>query len=176
MADETYISGEEARARKEISSNGSGLQGRKVTFTTRSIGLVVVVLILCGLSFYGGISYQKHHVKASAVSSTASRTGLGGGFGGTRRSGGFGQVTAVSSTSITLTNQRTNASTTYSITSTTTITDNGQAVTTSDIQTGDTVLVTTSASSSTTATSILVNPSFGGGNQGTGAPTDGSGN
>jgi len=164
-ADEQYISGEEFQARRQTSNHSRNPNGYKVTVSTRLLGIVAAVIILCGLSFYGGVSYQKHHAKATPAANTNIGSNGAGGFGGSgaRRSGGFGQVTAVSSTSITVSNQRTGASTTYSITSSTTITDSGQSVTTSDIQTGDTVLVTTSGSGSTTATAILVNPSFGGG-------------
>ncbi len=161
---EKYVSGEEHQAMQQKSKSSPG--GRRVTLQTRTLGLAGLVIVLCGLSFWGGTAYQKGHAP-KAIATTSSSGGSGaGGFGGGGRgrfSGGLGQVTAVSTSSITITNQRTNASTTYSITSSTTITDSGQTVTASDIQTGDTVLVSTSGSASTTATRILVNPSFGGG-------------
>jgi hypothetical protein len=91
--------------------------------------------------------------------------------------GGFGKVASISSSSITISNERTSANTTYSITSGTTITDNGQSATASSIQDGDIVIVTTSSTSPTTATRILVNPSFGngyGGASASGSNTTGS--
>lgn len=158
MAEE-FISGEQHQA-----GHQSGSRGHKVTIPLHSAGLVIAVIILCGLSFWGGASYQKHHTKSTPTAGTTPNFSGGGagGFGGARRSGGFGQVTAVSSSSITVTNPRSGTGMTYTITGSTTISDNGQAVTVSDIQTGETVLITTSGSGSTTATSIMVNPSFGG--------------
>lgn len=152
----------------DISHATSQSPRRSLTISLKPLLLLIVVVVLCGLSFLGGEKYQKNHqsTATNTTSSTGNQTTPTGGFGGGRfgnRGGGFGQVTAVSSSSITITNQRTNASTTYSITSSTTITDNGSTVTTSDIQTGDTVLVRTSGSGSTAATAIEVNPSFGGG-------------
>jgi Domain of unknown function (DUF5666) len=124
--------------------------------------VILVVIVLCGLSFYGGVAYEKGHNKA--ISTVANRAGFGGASG--RFSGqrpNIGNVTAVSSNSITVQNTTSGSSQTFTVTSSTTITDNGQTTSISDIQTGDTVLVRTSSSSSTTATSIIVNPSFGGG-------------
>jgi hypothetical protein len=170
---EKYISGEDYQALRQTSSQPD----RQVTIQTRWIGWAAATIVLLVVGFWSGMAYQKGHSK-TAVATTGSTAGgglSGRGFGGgARRSGGFGQVTAVSPTSITITSQRTNTSTTYTITSSTTITDNGQTVTTTDIQTGDTVIVMTSGTGSTTATSILVNPSFGGGGGGfggTSAPT-----
>jgi hypothetical protein len=167
--DEKYISGEEFQALRQSETT----QSRQVTIQTLWLGWAAVAVVLLAVGFWSGLIYQKHHTKTVASNSvSASSNGLAGrgGFGGGRRLGGFGQVTAVSPTSITITNQRTGASTTYAITSGTAITDNGQAVTTTDIQTGDTVIITNASSSSTTATRILVNPSFGGGFGGTSAP------
>jgi hypothetical protein len=170
MADK-IVSGEEYQAMQQSSRARPTTAGRKVTLQTRTLGLLAVVVVLCVLSFWGGTRYEDHHGAKISTSTTSGSTG-GGGFGTSGRarlSGGFGQVTAVSSSSITITNQRTSASTTYTITASTTITDNGQTVTTSDIQTGDTVLIRTSGSGSTTATGITVNPSFGGGFAGQGS-------
>jgi hypothetical protein len=125
--------------------------------------IILAVIVLCGLSFYGGVAYEKGH--NHTVASTAAKAGFnGGGYGG-RFSGqrpNIGDVTAVSSSSITITSSMSGSSETFSITSSTTFTDNGQTSSVSDIQTGDTVLIRTSSSSSTTATSIDINPSFGG--------------
>ena len=137
--------------------------------------IIFSLLVLCGLSFYGGTSYQKDHTPKTVTAATASANGFSGqagssgGFG--RRFGGqrpaSGQVTAISSSSITLQDSNTSSSQTFAITSSTTITDNGQSVTTSDIQTGDTVFVIANSSSAATASRIIVNPSsnFGGGSQ-----------
>jgi hypothetical protein len=159
MADE-YISGEKHKEIKQKSNN------KKVTLRISSITTIVIVVVLCLISFFIGSAYGKHSGK-SVTSSAATSTGVngyGGRYGeGERRMGGFGKVTSISSSNITISNERTNASTTYSITSNTTITDSGQTATVSDIQDGDTVIVTTASSTSTSATRIMVNPSFGGG-------------
>jgi hypothetical protein len=145
---------------------------RTISFSTRGIGLVALVVVLCALSFFSGTAYQKHHGGSPATAAGA--RGSGGGFSGARRSGGIGSVTAVSGSSITVDDQR-SGSKTYSISSSTQISDNGSTVDYTDIKTGDTVLVTTNGSTSTAATRILVNPSFGGGGPGgTTQQSDGS--
>ena len=129
------------------------------------IGLVVIV----GISFYAGISYQKN--KTSNLSSTTTQTGPPTGGFARRFSGSrtFGTVSAISSTSITVTPQNGGNDVTYSIDSNTVIDDNGQTVTTSDIQSGTTVMVSASSTTTKVARRILVNPAFGGFNGG--APT-----
>lgn len=130
------------------------------------LAAVVVLSLLIG--FFGGIAYQKGKktTATTAISNTngfGGQSGFGGGQGGFRRGGGaIGQVTAVSDSSITVSNQRTGSDQTFKITSSTTISNNGSAASASDIQTGDTVLIRTSTSDTSTATSILINPSFGG--------------
>jgi hypothetical protein len=125
--------------------------------------VVLAFLIVAGLSFWGGTSYQKSHTHV-AVSNVSSNYGGGaGGFSGRGGyGGGFGTVTAISSTSISVQNARSGTTTTYAITPSTVITDNGATVTYSDIANGDTVIVMASSTSSTTATTINVNPSYGG--------------
>jgi hypothetical protein len=158
-----YISGEKHRAMQAQQS-----QGTTITLPKPVIGIVAVVLLM-GLSFYGGVAYQKgHQPKAAATASTAAGgTTRGSGFGGGRRFGGqrptIGQVTAVSATSITVQDSNSGSSTTLSITSSTQITDNGQTVAASDITVGENVLIAASTSDKTQAARILVNPSFGGG-------------
>jgi hypothetical protein len=173
MPEKKYVSGEEYQAM----SRNVPPQGHQVSIPMKAVGAVIVVIILCGLSFFGGESYGKNHApKAAATTSAFGGSGsAGGGFGGGgfRHSGGFGQVSAVSSSSITVQNPRSGTSTTYSITASTTITDNGQTVPASDIQVGDTVIIQVASSGSTTATTILVNPSFGGGGGGSSSSSSG---
>lgn len=133
----------------------------------------LAVVVIGGVGFYGGMTYQKHHTTASgnnASTQTANSQGFGGngnfsggsgGFGGSRADRVIGQVTAISSTSITVQDQS-GSSTTLAITSSTTITDNGQTVAASDIQSGDTVFITEDSSNTSQASRIMVNPSFGG--------------
>ena len=132
--------------------------------------VLVLLVIFAGAGFYGGVSYEKSNDTKSPSASNAaysSYSGSGGGYGG-RFSGGqrptVGSVTAISPSSISIQDSRTGSTVTLSITSSTTITDSGQTVTTSDIQAGDTVVVVASSSNSTQASRILVNPSYGGGN------------
>ena len=139
---------------------------RVVTLSlTPKVVYIVLLVLVCGVSFWAGMHYQKHHTGASASRASAVNGAGGRAFGGfgARRAGGVGTVTAVSDTSITVQNVRTGSTNTYSIDSSTVITDNGSTVSASDIKTGDRVLVRTSSSSSTTATQIDVNPEFGGG-------------
>lgn len=128
-------------------------------------GSIVVALVL---GFIGGISYQKGKTPNTQIGTTTGQFGTQGtngqnGFRGMRRSGSFGSVTAVSDNSITVDSQRTGGSETFKITSSTTVTDNGSSASVSDIKVGDTVMIRTSTSDTSTATSILLNPSFGGG-------------
>lgn len=158
MADE-YISGEEYERRHQTSSGPP----RKHLPTDKLIGAVAIVVMLCGLSFIGGMVYQKQGTNSTGTQSASANGGFPGRQGGFRQNGSIGQVTAVSDTSITVNDQRSGDSKAYTINSSTAISDNGQTVQASNIKTGDTVLVTTSSDTSTTATRILVNPSFDGG-------------
>jgi len=157
MADDDYISGEEYQA---MSRKQPPKRGHEIALSTKMIGTIVMVIILCIISFFIGDSYGKSHAKTTASVATTNRYGggYGGSFSGGFRSGNgsFGQVTAISSSSITIQNPRSGTSTTYSITGSTTITDNGQTIAASAIQTGNTVLVRVASSGSTTATSIMV--------------------
>lgn len=162
---EEYISGE--KHREMIGKEGSRLS--KNNKSKKYIGPVIVVILLCIASFYGGAVYEKG-LKPKTTVTTASSGAFAFGPGGATghfsgRRGGLGTVTAVSPSSITITSTATNSSLTYSITSTTAITDGstGQAIQTSAINVGDTVLVRASSTSSTQAATIIDNPSFGGG-------------
>jgi hypothetical protein len=158
MAKSEYVSGEKYREMAPAGNTKNGLP--------KPVLAIIAVVVLMGLSFYGGTAYQKSKqpkaASAAAAGTKGGFSGRGGGrFGGQRPT--IGQVTAISSTSITVQDSSTNASTTLAITSNTQITDNGQTVTVSDIQTGSSVLVVASTTDKTQAARILVNPSFGGG-------------
>ena len=130
--------------------------------------VAIVTLVLCGISFAWGVGYQK--AKQTAASNAgANDTGQfptqGGGPGGQGRFGNgqrpnMGQVSTVSSESITVQDSRPNSTQTFKITSNTTVQNNGSTAAVSDIKTGDTVLITTSSSDTSTATRIMLNPSF----------------
>ena len=128
---------------------------------------VALLVVGLGAGFIGGMSYQKHH-QSSTTSSSANQMGTAGGFGG-RGGGGFrnslravGTVTAVDSSSISIQERRTGTTTAYTISSSTTVTNNGQSASVSDIKVGDTVVLTKASSTSQAATQINLNPSFGG--------------
>jgi hypothetical protein len=139
---------------------------------------VVVLVIVAATGFFSGVAYESGHAK-SAAASTNSRTDRAGAFGGGR--GGysgydgqrptFGSVTAVSSSSISVQGQGSSTTTTFSITSSTNITDNGSAVAASDIKVGDTVIIRASTTSTSQAGTIQVNPNFGGDEGSSNAPS-----
>jgi hypothetical protein len=134
------------------------------------IGLAVLAVVLLAASFYSGVAYQKG--KSPATTQAANSTtqtgqfgGEGGGFGGgggQRGNRAIGTVSAISSSSITVTTRGGTAAT-YAITSSTTVTNGGSSASVSDIQTGDTVFIMLDTSNAKDAASIAVNPSFGGG-------------
>ena len=161
MTEEKYVSGEEHQA---MSRSGRVSANRnRVTIQTQYFVWAAVVILSCFIGFIGGVNYQKHHsntITPTTASTTGGFSGQSGGFGG-RRGGGFGQVTTVTASSISVANQRTGTTKTYTVNSSTTITNSGQVAALSDIQTGDTVIITVSSTDSTLATAIVVNPSFG---------------
>ena len=145
------------------------VQPRDVSKRTNFGVIIIVAVIMLAGGFVGGMQYQK---SKSTSTSGGFQNGQTGGPGGMRqRNGGFGTVTAVSSDSITVSEQSmpgvsssTSSTTTktYTITSSTTITNNGSTVSASDIAVGDSVMIQTSSSTSSTATQITVNPTMGG--------------
>jgi len=131
---------------------------------SKYIIVVIAVIAVGGLSFFGGTQYQKSqdtNASPMASSGLASRLGGAGGYGqmgGGRRNanGAFGQVTAISSTNITINDIRQGKSKTYTINSDTKITDQGQTATATDIKNGDTVIVSASTTDSTIASTIRI--------------------
>lgn len=146
----------------------------RLNAATVAAGLAVLVVV-GGLAFAGGMHYQKHHAASRSGMMAGNFDGYGaygsGGRGGmgVARAGGLGDVTAVSDSSITVKSERSGTTKTYTVSSDTTITNDGASAKLSDIKVGDTVRVRTSGSSSDAATTIVINPSFGqggGGQQG----------
>lgn len=142
------------------------------------IAAIALVVVIGSGGFVGGMQYQKSHTTSKGQAAFNSANGVSGaqGFQARRgmRSGAVGTVSAVSSSSVTVNDQRTNSTKSFTISSSTVISDNGSTVTTSDIQVGDTVFVSTSSATSTDATRILVNPSMGGFGGQSGSSTNGS--
>lgn len=131
---------------------------------------IVGAIVLVFGGFLAGIQYQKGKTPTVTATRTASSqsggaSGGAGGYGGggfQRGDRAFGTVSAVSSTSITI-QTRSGTSSTYNLTSSTTVTDSGQSSSVSSIQNGDTVILTLDSSNTQNVSSILLNPSFGGG-------------
>lgn len=132
--------------------------------------IIAAVVVLCGISFVAGMGYQKGHTK-TATSQNTGQFGQGGnqgGFGGP--GGGFrngqrpnvGEVKAVSSDSITISNQRSGSDQTFKLTSSTSVNNDGNSASVSDIKVGDTVVIQTDSSDTSTATQIILNPNFQG--------------
>lgn len=120
--------------------------------------ITVGAILVVALSFTAGTQFEQHHGKHAGI-----RGGrLAHTMPGMRRAGVHDTVTAISSTSITVKNERTNATSTYAITSSTQILNNGANATISDIKTGDTVRVRASNTDTNTAAEIEINPSFRG--------------
>lgn len=126
-------------------------------YITGALAIIVIGL----LGFFGGMQYQKNQDNNLGTSRLA-RAGLSSssygqmGPGRRMRNGGLGQVTAISTTSITVNDIRQNQSKTYAITGDTKVTNAGQTAAVSDIKAGNTVIITTSSSDSTTAASIRI--------------------
>lgn len=135
--------------------------------TSGIIAIAAVVAVATGIiGFVSGVQFQK---ATSGSSNTAQqRGGFDGanglsGRGGMNFNGTFGEVTAVSDTSIAITetagprgNSSDNSGTskTYTINDSTTITVDGNTGSASDIKTGDTVIIEASSSDSSVAASI----------------------
>jgi|GEM_PF-1820571 len=125
---------------------------------------VVAAVVIAAIGFYGGAAFQQSH-HHDTPRNTALRNGrtFGAGMAGGPRmmnaqSGlhDMGQVTAVSSSSITITSNRSGTSTTFGITSNTAITQDGSTITASGIKTGNFVQITKINSTTNTAIAIEV--------------------
>ncbi len=140
---------------------------RKLALRSSHVVVGLVVIAALGIGFAAGQHFDNNRRLLPAANRMAiggdqsSGTGGRGGFGGRNgamRGGVIGQVTAISATSITVQNTRTSTDSTLTISSSTTVTNNGQTAAISDIKTGDTVLVRTSGTDSKQATQIALNP------------------
>lgn len=129
------------------------------------IGIASVVAVATGaIGFVGGMQFQKGTATSDVASQRGGVGGQGmrGGMG--MRNGSFGEVTAISDDSITISvmqggpnSSSSNSSTkTYTINSSTTITVDGSTATTADISTGETVMIEANSSDSSVAASIRV--------------------
>jgi hypothetical protein len=137
--------------------------GPRRTWIKPLIAALILVAIAVG-SFFIGVGFE------SGRKSPASNAGSqaqpqqqapqqfnqgNGPFSGRRATGA---VTAISPSSISVKTARSGSSSTYGITSSTVIQDNGQSASVSDIKVGDTVMIITDTSQPDVARWIIVNP------------------
>jgi len=155
-----------------MEENHSSSKDKKSSAGLKIALAALIVIALCGTSFMAGMTFQKKQAKNTASDSLSQVQGR---FGG-RINGNFGTVTAISSTSITVKNDRTDTTSTYTVDSNTAIKNGTASASITDIKVGDTVMVRTSSSSSTTATSVTVNPEMPSMNGGMGPRGNSGGN
>lgn len=124
------------------------------------LGVLVVIALMTG-SFLAGIQYQKQQQKSITPTIAASNNGFGGQGLPRRGFGDMGTVTAITDASITVKNAQSGDIKTYTISSSTSITEDGNAITATQIQVNDTVIIQTGSADTTNATQIIVNPTFG---------------
>lgn len=132
------------------------------------IAIAAVVAVLTGfIGFASGVQYQKVAGNNSSSNQPAGLNGQQGfgGRGGMNFNGTFGKVTAISDTSITITETAgprgnssgtSGGSKTYAINDTTKITVDSETGSASDIKSGDIVIIAASSSDSSVASSIRV--------------------
>lgn len=133
--------------------------------------LVIGGLLLMVVSFLGGTMYQRSNqpngtaVAGSQNLNANNGQSFGGASGrGTRQFRGIlGQVTSVSSNSITVQDLRSNSTYTLTVDASTVITNAGQASSISDVKVGDNVAVRLNSTDNKIAASINLNPKFPGG-------------
>lgn len=127
----------------------------------------LAIIIVGILGFLGGIQYQKGKQQTPIAGAQDGVSGnQEGGFGGFQGGpngaqgmrGVFGEVTAVSNTSISVQDARNDSTSTLEITGDTKVTNNGQSASVSDIKVGDNVIIQTNSSNSKQADQIILNP------------------
>ena len=154
---------------ENFSINGSKRQKSGAT-VVKATSIFAIALLIAGAGFFGGMQFQKNQSGSSTVSETRQGSNdIGSGpsrQGGQMMNGTMGEVTAVSSASITVKDERSSSSVTYTVSDSTAITEDGSEVTIDDVQTGDTVMISADDSDSTLASSIQLNPTMGMGNSG----------
>lgn len=146
----------------------------------KNIMMILVVVVIAGASFFGGMQYGKSQVSSQSPSENRQyvqngqvQNGRGTGFGNRRNGGGatMGQVVSQDANSITL--KLPDGSSKIINLSETTMVTKTQVVSKSDIQTGMTIAVfgMSNSDGSVTAQSIQLNPQMRRGGTG-GRPSD----
>ncbi len=138
--------------------------GGKITLSKRHVIAVLVIVLVSVFSFVLGVQYERNHRKIQGQ--IQAMPGLytnrfdgefGARAGHPKHRGVFGQVTAVSGSSITIKNTRTNSTATYSISTNTTFSDGGQTSSIAAIKVGDNVLIVPNPSDTKEAESVMRN-------------------
>lgn len=137
----------------------------KKSYGVGIVGAVAGVTLVLGS--VGGFVLGSKLSDADQISTQSSQGGPGG-FGGPPSGGmmgamgAYGEVTSISSNSITVSDTRSGNTSTYAITDTTTIRNDGSDASVGDIAKGDTVRVSPSSDDKKTASSIEINPTMRG--------------
>ncbi len=144
-------------------TNHGEMDKKTFTFSLKSVVYIGVVVLTAIVFFALGSSYGKNHEveEMNMGPNSSANNGATSPNGRPRRNFNIGTVKSISASSITVTNIRSGADTTFNITSSTTVSNNGSAAQVSDIQVGQPVLISPSTTSSTDAAKIMINPSFG---------------
>ncbi len=121
----------------------------------KKIGVIVALVILPIAGFFTGMQYQKQ--TSTAVTNGASK--FANGARGMRNRA-IGTVKSVSATSITVTEQFNNTDKTYTLTTSTTYRNGAADAQASDVQAGDTVLLTLDTSDTSKVTAVTLNPTM----------------
>ena len=136
---------------------------RRPVWLVPVIGFLILIVV-AGASFYGGISYQKGKQPSASAAINPDQAGQptpgqqDGTSGPMGSRGTMGQVTAINASSISLQDTRAGSTMTYSITSSTKIMNNNQSASVSEIEVGDSVVVIADTSNSSQAAQIMLNP------------------
>lgn len=131
----------------------------------KPLATTVIAVVALGGSFFGGMQFQKSKTPVVSSMNGQMQFGTNGSMPGGGRmmmhGGIFGEVTAISSTSITV-KADSGTTTTLTINDSTSILDGGETATVDKIQTGDRVMVVKDSSDSSIAKRIDINPVMNG--------------
>lgn len=152
---------------EESTNSSPQTHSRKKRSAVKFVPYILVVVAVGCLGFASGAAWQRAE-RSSSASGRQSLSAQGELFGqnspvGNRMNGTrpiMGTVSAISSTSITVADMSSQTST-YSITSDTTVTNNSSSASVSDIKEGDTVAIIANTTNAKEAARIMLNPSFG---------------
>lgn len=119
------------------------------------IAVIAALIILPIAGFFAGTLYQKQMTPNAAATNGPQQFGNGPRM---LKNRAMGTVKTISETSITVTDRMSQEDKTYTLSSSTTYKDGESEAKFSDIQVGDTVMLTLEESDDTKATTVTVNP------------------